>query len=144
MKKKLPTFHLFFYLAIFTSCNKNWNPDQQFQNEINILTESRNRINLDAELVAKENLTKFDLYLKQNIIVGMNKSDFDKIVGFNGEILVENFVDGKLWQMTRYMWRDVVAEKFDTSTPEYRLCAKNKPYFEVTTNEYRVISITWL
>ena len=93
---------------------------------------------------AKENLSNLHSKLKENIVQGLDFSEFQNLVGKNATILAQKEEGGVRWLILRYQWDDIVDDYFSKNSEEYRQCSKQKHYIEITVKNSLIISVTWL
>ena len=127
-----------------SSCRKEWDPNEQFQNDVMLLEKQKEQDVWHQKNQAKENLTNLDSKLKKTITLGLNLNELQNLVGENATILAQKEQDGVRWLIFRYHWNDIVDNYFSKGSEEYRQCSKQKPYLEITAKNSLIISITWL
>ena len=146
----LPVWYCYFitFIIMFLSqqgCQKKkWDPNQQFENEVDRIIQQRDVSILLDENIAKQNLRQLNLKLKDSLYPGLGISNFNNLVGPYGQIVAEKNEGGKMWITIKYLWKDVVAQHFGIDSSEYKYCSKTKFYLEVVANDTRIVSISWL
>ena len=129
---------------LFSSCRREWDPNEQFQNDVILLEKQKEQDVWHQKNQAKENLTNLDSKLKKTITLGLNFNEFQNLVGENATILAEKEQSGVRWLILRYKWDDIVENYFSITSEEYRQCAKQKEYIEITAKNSLIISVIWL
>tara|TARA_B100001027_G_scaffold188750_1_gene141969 strand:+ start:6509 stop:7000 length:492 start_codon:yes stop_codon:yes gene_type:complete len=129
---------------LFSSCRKEWDPNEQFQNNVEILAKQKEQDNWHKKNQAKENLSNLHSKLTKSIVQGLNLKELQNIVGENASILAQKEQNGVQWLILRYQWDDIVENYFSKTSEEYRQCSKQKQYIEITTKNSLIISVTWL
>ena len=129
---------------LFSSCRREWDPNEQFQNDVMVLEKQKEQDVWHQKNQAKENLTNLDSKLKKTITLGLNLNELQNLVGENATILAQKEQDDVRWLIFRYHWNDIVENYFSKGSEEYRQCSKQKPYLEITAKNSLIISITWL
>ena len=129
---------------LFSSCRKEWDPNQQFQNDVDMLAKQKEQDVWNQKNQAKENLSNLHSKLKENIVQGLDFSEFQNLVGKNATILAQKEEGGVRWLILRYQWDDIVDDYFSKNSEEYRQCSKQKHYIEITVKNSLIISVTWL
>ena len=129
---------------LFSSCRREWDPNEQFQNEVEILAKQKEQEIWNQKNQAKENLSNLHSKLKKSIVQGLNFNEFQNLVGENATILAEKEQSGVRWLILRYQWDDIVENYFTKTSEEYRQCSKQKQYIEITAKNSLIISVTWL
>tara|TARA_B100001057_G_scaffold172444_1_gene173203 strand:- start:705 stop:1196 length:492 start_codon:yes stop_codon:yes gene_type:complete len=139
--KFLSIFSCFF---LFSSCRKEWDPNEQFKNDVEILAKQKEQDLWYQKNQAKENLSNLHSKLKKNIVQGLNLNELQNLVGENATILAQKEQSGVRWLILRYQWDDIVGNYFSKTSEEYRQCSKQKQYIEITAKNSLIISVTWL
>ena len=129
---------------LFSSCRREWDPNEQFQNQVEILAKQKEQEIWNQKNQAKENLSNLHSKLKKSIVQGLNFNEFQNLVGENATILAEKEQSGVRWLILRYQWDDIVENYFTKTSEEYRQCSKQKQYIEITAKNSLIISVTWL
>ena len=132
------------YLIILQSCQKKiWDPNKQFENEVDKIIEQRRFSLFLEENIAKKNLKELNNKLKLSVRPGLEISNFYNFVGSNGLIVAKKTEGYNVWLTVQYHWKDIVAHHFGWDSQEYKHCSKTKPYIEVVANDIRIVSIAW-
>ena len=126
---------------LFSSCRREWDPNEQFQNDVEILAKQKEQDKWNQKNQAKENLTNLHSKLKKSIVQGLNFNEYQNLVGENATILAEKEQSGVRWLILRYKWDDIVENYFSKTSEEYRQCSKQKEYVEITAKKSLIISV---
>jgi len=138
------SFSVISFFLLLLGCRKQWDPDQQFSNEVSEIIQKREASVFLNESLAKDRLRSLDRKLNASLHPGLEVSKFNDLLGSLGHIIARKIENSSEWVTVRYYWDDIVAHHFTVDSPEYRYCSKTKPYVEVTLNEVRIVSINWL
>jgi hypothetical protein len=133
-----------YFLQLQSCQKKTWDPNQQFENEVNKIIEQREVSRFLEENTAKENLSELNRKLRNSIRPGLEISSFNHLIGTTGQIIAKRNEGNTVWVTVKYYWKDIVAYEFDFDSSEYKFCSKTKPYLEVVANDIRIVSISWL
>ena len=134
----------FYLLSMFTSCQKKWDPNLQFQKDIKNIADKNLLDAKNAKLTARKNLSTLHSNLKSSIVAGMKVDRITEHLGNNVYLVAEKKDQNNHWKVLKYMWKDVVENSFSSQSEEFRICSKQKEYIEVTVKDSQVVSIVWL
>jgi len=137
-------YSLILTFILFSSCNKKWDPDQQFTQQSERIRLEQLSYQAQLEGDAKQNLIDLESEILLNVRNGISIQKFNKLVGFKYSILAHNTEIGKRWERRVYRWPDIVESKWNTYSLEYKLCEKNRDFFIITTNDETVIAVEYL
>ena len=132
------------FLQLQSCQKKTWDPNQQFENEVNKIIEQREVSKFFEESTAKENLSELNRDLRNSIHPGLEIPSFNHLVGRAGQVIAKRNEGDTVWVTVKFYWKDIVAYQFGFESYEYKLCSKTKPYIEVVANDIRIVSISWL
>ena len=129
-------------LLIFTCCQK-WDPDSQFQAEVQTLKEKREQYKYIRNQEAQQNLNQFkgDVLLK--IVRKLPVRELDLLLGYKYKILAQTSLQGDFWERRQYYWEDIVESKWGQVSAEYQLCRKDSVLLIVSINSKEVIGIEY-
>ena len=129
-------------LLIFTCCQK-WDPDSQFQAEVQTLKEKREQYKYIRNQEAQQNLNQFkgDVLLK--IVRKLPVRELDLLLGYKYKILAQASLQGDFWERRQYYWEDIVESKWGQVSSEYQLCRKDSVLLIVSINSKEVIGIEY-
>ena len=131
----------FIVCLLFLSCAKEWDPDQQFNNDVKTIIAEKEISDWQNEQRAIENLKSLDMRIRQELRIGTTTFDFYQLVGQSGNTLASRYQNDTLWESKSYYWHQIVSHHFGLDSQEYDKCAKSKVYLEATLGADRVISL---
>ena len=137
-------YSLILTFILFSSCNKKWDPDQQFTQQSERIRLEQLSYQAQLEGDAKQNLIDLESEILLNVRNGISIQKFNKLVGFKYSVLAHNIQIGKRWERRVYRWSDIVESTWSTNSIEYKLCEKNRDFFIITTNDEAVIAVEYL
>ena len=122
-------------------CAKQWDPDQQFSNNVKTIIAEKEISDWQNQQRAIENLKSLDINLRKELRTGTTTLDFYKLVGQSGNTLATQYQNEALWEIKSYYWHHIISHHFGLDSPEYDKCSKSKLYLEATLSADRVISL---
>lgn len=137
-------YSLILTFILLSSCNKKWDPDQQYTQQSEKIRLEQKSYQAQLELVAEQNLMDLESEILLKVSNGISIQKFNKLVGFKYSVLAHNTEIGKRWERRVYRWPDIVESKWNTYSLEYKLCEKNRDFFIITTNDETVIAVEYL
>lgn len=132
------------FVSLAASCGKKWDPNLQFENELNLIEEQNAQRVWREKNEAKLNLSALDQKIRTQICVGLPNYDVSRLLGDSFITVAKETVGETDWLVIRYKWQDIVSLNFSTNSEEYKICSKNNDYLEITLNDQGIISFTWL
>ena len=142
LSKRLDTF--FWLILLFSSgCSQKWDPDNQFQREVQNLKAQREVYKLNRIQEAQRNLsqTKGDLLL--HVVRKLPIRELDLLLGYKYKVLAQATRQGDFWERRQYYWEDIVEGKWGTTSQEFEICAKNSVLMIVSINSSEVIGVEY-
>ena len=126
-----------------TGCSQKWDPDNQFQLEVQNLKANREIYKLNRIQEAQENLnqTKGDLLLQ--VVRNLPIRELDLLLGYKYTILAQTSQQGNYWERRQYYWEDIVAGKWGLNSQEHEICLKNSVLMIVSVNSNEVIGVEY-
>ena len=126
-----------------TGCNQKWDPDNQFQLEVQNLKAKREIYKLSRIQEAQQNLnqTKGDLLLQ--VVRNLPIRELDILLGYKYKVLAQTSQQGDFWERRQYFWEDIVEGKWGTNSQEHEICAKNSVLMIVSINSSEVIGVEY-
>ena len=135
----------FFGLILLFSCgcSQKWDPDNQFQLEVQNLKAKREIYKQNRVQEAQRNLsqTKGDLLL--NVVRNLPIRELDLLMGYKYKVLAQTAQQGEIWERRQYYWEDIVEGKWGTTSTEYEICEKNSVLMIVSINSSEVIGVEY-
>ena len=133
MNFKLCSFCVVVSLAVFfPACLREWNPDEQFAEQMRVRKEMRTKAQAKQEQEAKENLVKIERKALTQVRVGMPLAELNKLMGYRFEVLASLPTAGSTWETRRYRMGQFVASTVGSVSLEYGFCDKDRELFTVT------------
>lgn len=136
-------FLFWLFLLFFSGCTQKWDPDNQFQLEVQNLKAKRELYKLSRIQEAQRNLsqTKGDLLL--NVVRKLSIRELDLLLGYKYEVLAQTTQQEGSWERRQYYWEDIVEGKWGLNSQEHEICAKNSVLMIVSINSREVIGIEY-
>ncbi len=135
---------LFFVPLFLTfSCSQQWDPDSQFQAEVQTLKEKREQYKHTRNQEAQQNLNQFKGDALLQVIRKLPIRELDLLLGYKYKILAQTTLQGDLWERRQYYWEDIVESKWGQGSSEYQLCTKNSVLLIVSINSKEVIGVEY-
>ena len=130
-------------LLISCGCSQKWDPDNQFQLEVQNLKAKREIYKQNRVQEAQRNLsqTKGDLLL--NVVRNLPIRELDLLLGYKYKVLAQTAQQGEIWERRQYYWEDIVEGKWGTTSTEYEICEKNRVLMIVSINSSKVIGVEY-
>ena len=135
---------LFGLILLFScGCSQKWDPDNQFQLELQNLKAKREIYKQNRVQEAQRNLsqTKGDLLL--NVVRNLPIRELDLLLGYKYKVLAQTAQQGEMWERRQYYWEDIVEGKWGTTSTEYEICEKNSVLMIVSINSSEVIGVEY-
>ena len=135
---------LFWLIFLFScGCSQKWDPDNQFQLEVQNLKAQREVYKQNRIQEAQRNLsqTKGDLLL--NVARKLPIRELDLLLGYKYKVLAQTAQQGEIWERRQYYWEDIVEGKWGTTSTEYEICEKNSVLMIVSINSSEVIGVEY-
>ena len=129
-------------LLTFTCCQK-WDPDSQFQAEVQALKEKREQYKHIRNQEAQRNLNQYQGDVLLKIVRKLPVRELDLLLGYKYKILAQTSLQGDLWERRQYYWEDIVESKWGRVSAEYELCKKNSVLLIVSINSREVIGVEY-
>jgi hypothetical protein len=129
---------------LLISCNKKWDPDQQFNQQSEKIRLEQENFQLKMRQEAMINLREFESEILLGVKSGISNQNFNNLVGFKYSILASNITVGKHWERRLYKWDEIVESKWSLNSLEYQLCEKNRDFFIITINQINVTAVEYL
>ena len=134
------------YCLIFllsSGCTQKWDPDNQFQLEVQNLKAKREIYKLSRIQEAQQNLnqTKGDLLLQ--VVRNLPIRELDILLGYKYKVLAQTSQQGDFWERRQYFWEDIVEGKWGTNSQEHEICTKNSVLMIVSINSREVIGVEY-
>jgi len=129
-------------LLTFTCCQK-WDPDSQFQAEIQALKEKRDKYKYIRNQEAQQNLNQYQGDVLLKIVRKLPVRELDLLLGYKYKILAQTNLQGDLWERRQYYWEDIVESKWGTVSAEYELCKKGSVLLIVSVNSKEIIGVEY-
>ena len=132
-----------FTLLLSCGCSQKWDPDNQFELEVQNLKAQREVYKLNRIQEAQRNLsqTKGDLLLK--IARNLPIRELDLLLGYKYKVLAQTAQQGEIWERRQYFWEDIVEAKWGTTSKEFEICEKNTVLMIVSINSREVIGVEY-
>jgi hypothetical protein len=136
-------FLFWLFLLFFSGCTHKWDPDNQFQLEVQNLKAQRESYKLSRIQEAQRNLsqTKGDLLL--NVVRKLPIRELDLLLGYKYKVLAQTTQQEGSWERRQYYWEDIVEGKWGLNSQEHEICAKNSVLMIVSINSREVIGIEY-
>lgn len=130
-------------LLLISSCRREWDPDTQFQAEVEALREKREQYTHSRNQEAQKNLNQFkgDALLK--VVRKLPVRELDVLLGYKYKILAQTTLQGDFWERRQYFWEDIVESKWGQASTEYQLCQKSSILLTITVNSTEVIGVEY-
>jgi len=131
-------------IFLFSSgCTQKWDPDNQFQLEVQNLKAKREIYKLSRIQEAQQNLnqTKGDLLLQ--VVRNLPIRELDLLLGYKYKVLAQTSQQGDFWERRQYFWEDIVENKWGTNSQEHEICTKNSVLMIVSINSSEVIGVEY-
>lgn len=130
-------------LLFSCGCSQKWDPDNQFQLEVQNLKAKREIYKQNRVQEAQRNLsqTKGDLLL--NVVRNLPIRELDLLLGYKYKVLAQTAQQGEIWERRQYYWEDIVEGKWGTTSTEYEICEKNSVLMIVSINSSEVIGVEY-
>lgn len=135
---------LFWLILLFScGCSQKWDPDKQFQLEVQNLKAKREVYKQNRIQEAQRNLsqTKGDLLL--NVVRNLPIRELDLLLGYKYKVLAQTAQQGEIWERRQYYWEDIVEGKWGTTSTEYEICERNSVLMIVSINSSEVIGVEY-
>ncbi len=131
------------YLLLGFGCSKQWDPDSQFEAEIEVLKAKRAQYTYTRNQEAQQNLNQFkgDVLLK--IVRKLPVRELDLLLGYKYKILAQTNLQGDLWERRQYYWEDIVESKWGQASSEFELCKKDTVLLIVSINSKEVVGVEY-
>ena len=132
-------------LSLFLSlgCTQQWDPDTQFQNQIQTLKLEGERLKQVRGQEAAQNLNTLKSELLLGVIRRMTVRDLDLLMGYKYVLLAQASQQDELWERRQYFWQDIVEGKWGKGSLEYEMCEKESVLMTVSVNSREVIGIEY-
>ena len=143
--KLFRTFHAFkFYFLLcflFCGCGKAWDPDHQYQSQIEKIILMNDLSNQKNNEQAELNLIDLESMLRILLLPGMSINEVSYRLGNNYKILAQTKADGLIWERRSYLMLDIVKHRFGISSLEAELESKRNPKtLVITVNSKQMVS----
>ena len=124
-------------------CSQKWDPDNQFQLEVQNLKSQREEYKLSRIQEAQQNLSQVKGELLLNVVRKLPIRELDLMLGYKYKVLAQTNQQGNFWERRQYYWEDIVEGKWGTNSQEYETCAKNSILMIVSINTSEVIGVEY-
>ena len=119
----------FFGLILLFSCgcSQKWDPDNQFQLEVQNLKAKReiykqNRVQeVSTKFKSNQGRSSFNAVCEILPI-----RELDLLMGYKYKVLAQTAQQGEIWERRQYYWEDIVEGKMGTTSTEYEICEKQR------------------
>lgn len=132
-----------FFVPLFFGCKQEWNPDQQFEREIQALKNRRDQYQEKRQQEARQNLNKFKAEVLLNVIRKLPVRELDVLLGFKYKILAQRSTGEDFWESRQYFWGDIVESKWGSTSKEYEICQKDDVLMIVSVSAQGVIGVEY-
>ncbi|MBT5750260.1 MAG: hypothetical protein HOI39_03940 [Flavobacteriales bacterium] len=140
----MPKYSLIFPLLFIISCNKKWDPDQQFIEQSEKIRLEHQSYQTQLQQDAIKNLRDFESEILLKVRSGLSIQQFNQLIGYKYSILAQNTTIGKRWERRIYKWDEIIESKWSNHSLEYKECEKNREFFIITTNDVSIIAVEYL
>ncbi|MEC8044452.1 MAG: hypothetical protein VX130_07670 [Verrucomicrobiota bacterium] len=126
---------------LFFGCGKAWDPDHQYQSQIEEIILMNDLSNQKNNEQAELNLIDLESMLRLRLLPGMSINEVSYRLGNNYKILAQTKVDGLIWERRSYLMQDIVKHRFGISSLEAELQKKRNPKtLVITVNSKQMVS----
>ena len=131
------------FMLLHLGCRDEWNPDQQFEREVQTLKTRRDQFQEERKQEAQQNLNSFKAEVLLNVIRKLPVRELDLLLGFKYKILAQRSTNGGFWESRQYFWEDIVESRWGNTSKEYELCTKDAVLLIVSVNSQGVIGVEY-
>ena len=118
-------------LLLIKGCSRKWNPDEQFQTQLNERESHIEKVVLQRETRARQNLADMERRAFVEVRPGMRESDLNDLMGFRYDVMASLPHENAKWESRRYFMGKFVASKYGYNSLEYQFSNKERKLFTV-------------
>ena len=130
-------------LLLVKGCSRKWNPDEQFQTQLKERESQIEKVLLQRETRAKQNLAEMERKAFVEVRPGMRESDLNDLMGFRYVVMASLPNVNAKWESRRYFIGQLVASKYGYNSLEYQFSNKDRKLFTVIIAEGNIRKVEY-
>jgi hypothetical protein len=126
----------------FTGCGKSWNPDEQFQSQVEQISLKQDFNNQQDRLDAKNNISEFEMILRNKLVPGTSENELVYLLGNSYDLLARTLGDDLLWERRSYDFNTLIKNRYGANSLEFALVQGNPTKRIIVTSNSRFLITT--
>ena len=123
----------------FTGCGKSWNPDEQFQSQIEQISLQEDFNNQQNIVDAQKNISEFEMILRNKLVPGTSENELVYLLGNSYDVLARTLGEDLLWERRSYDFNTLIKNRFGTNSLEFNLVQGSPTKRIIITSNSRLL-----
>ena len=126
----------------FMGCGKSWNPDEQFQSQVEQISLQEELNNQQNKVDAQSNISEFEMILRNKLVPGTSENELVYLLGNSYDLLARTIGEDLLWERRSYDFNTLIKNRFGANSLEYNLVQGSPTKRIVITSNSRFLIST--
>ena len=126
----------------FMGCGKSWNPDEQFQSQVEQISLQEELNNQQNKVDAQSNISEFEMILRNKLVPGTSENELVYLLGNSYDLLARTIGEDLLWERRCYDFNTLIKNRFGANSLEYNLVQGSPTKRIVITSNSRFLIST--
>ncbi len=126
----------------FMGCGKSWNPDEQFQSQVEQISLQEELNNQQNKVDAQSNISEFEMILRNKLVPGTSENELVYLLGNSYDLLARTLGEDLLWERRSYDFNTLIKNRFGDNSLEYKLVQGSPTKRIVITSNSRFLIST--
>ena len=126
----------------FMGCGKSWNPDEQFQSQVEQISLQEELNNQQNKVDAQSNISEFEMILRNKLVPGTSENELVYLLGNSYDLLARTIGEDLLWERRSYDFNTLIKNRFGDNSLEYNLIQGSPTKRIVITSNSRFLIST--
>ena len=123
-------------------CGKSWNPDEQFQSQVEQISLQEELNNQQNKVDAQSNISEFEMILRNKLVPGTSENELVYLLGNSYDLLARTLGEDLLWERRSYDFNTLIKNRFGANSLEYNLVQGSPTKRIVITSNSRFLIST--
>tara|TARA_B100000212_G_scaffold157945_1_gene118590 strand:+ start:328 stop:714 length:387 start_codon:yes stop_codon:yes gene_type:complete len=123
-------------------CGKSWNPDEQFQSQVEQISLQEELNNQQNKVDAQSNISEFEMILRNKLVPGTSENELVYLLGNSYDLLARTLGEDLLWERRSYDFNTLIKNRFGDNSLEYKLVQGSPTKRIVITSNSRFLIST--
>lgn len=130
------------FLLCMSGCGRSWNPDEQFQNQVDQISFQREMSARQNLVEAHKNISQFEMTLREKLVPGTSENELVDLLGNSYDLLARTLGEELLWERRSYDFNTLIKNRYGASSLEYSL-VRGKPSEQIviTSNSRFLVTV---